>query len=198
VARAASRRARSDCAGFPDRARTSARLCHAGARSGSIWSALLAVAAVDASREWRSWLAFGPGGVVRLRDVASEVRRLAGPDCTMVTFQTHLAVEAGCRPLPGLEYSQFALFPELPPSVAEARGVLTPELLERRVRELRPELLVAQPRELARLAPGSVLDAYALHGSRRIGSGARLPLFPGSIRVDVYVRRDLPEGGGRP
>jgi hypothetical protein len=195
----------------------------AGIRALAVYAALgilLVAAAVDSSREWRTWLSFGPGSVARLREVGREVRKLAGPDCTMVTFQTHLAVEAGCRPLPGLEYSLFSFLPDLPRDTAEARGVLTPELLDRRVAELRPELVVVHPRYLAKLLgrpgdapsvrgghaeaaavlgdPGSALGAYAFHGSHRIGNGPRLPLFPASIRIDVYVRRDLLEGRGPP
>jgi hypothetical protein len=51
---------------------------------------------------------------VSARRAAALGRARAGPDCTMLTLETELAVEAGCRVVPGLEYSYFSYFAELP------------------------------------------------------------------------------------
>lgn len=47
----------------------------------------------------------------------------------MMTFETHIAVEASCDVVPGLEYSFFSCFPDLPPAEASKHGVLKRALL---------------------------------------------------------------------
>lgn len=163
-----------------------------------------ALLAVSLGRAWTAagtWLGFGGMGVARVGEIGREIRALAGPECTMLTFQTHLAVASGCRVLPGLEYSVFSFFPELPSAEAERRGVLNRELLAQRVAAQRPEILALGSLELGRFGSGSDGadldflpdggDAYRLYGRCRLPSGMRMAGFAGWVPLRIYVRRDL-------
>ena len=120
----------------------------------------------------------------------------------MVTMETALAVEAGCRVLPGLEYSMFSYFPGLSDEEAARRGVVNQDLLVARVRDLRPELIVLGPRGRSSLRLGAGKGAppspgflaprgYTFSARHRISSGAHVRVAPDSVAVDVFVRDDL-------
>lgn len=168
--------------------------------------ALGTTAAVKAAREWGVWIGRGRTGLAGFAELGQSLAGTLGPGCTMATFQTHLAVAAGCRPLPGLEYSLFSFYPRLSDAQAEARGVLNHALLHRRIEALRPEAIAVTRAYRARFwggapaprrGPGtldflpSARDAYAFQRVLRIPSGPRLPLLPDTVAVDLFVRRDL-------
>jgi hypothetical protein len=170
----------------------------------AVATALLAVSVASASREMRTYLNLTRGGFPHFREVGRDLGALLGPDCTMVTFQTHLAIESGCRLLPGLEYSFFSYFADLPDTEAEKYAVLTPKLLNQRIGELRPEAIVISRRLVSRLRGGpgptdehaldflvSVPALYRFHARFPIASGLRLPMATGQERMLLFVREDL-------
>jgi hypothetical protein len=184
--------------------------------AGLVLVAVGVATAWDVRAQWPTWLAAGGGGPARLRALGAKIARDLGPECTMATFQTHLAFESGCLPLSGLEYGMFSFFRDLSPEVGDRFGVLTPERLDRRIADLRPEAIAFTRRSLRRLqARGSAplanadplpdaraleflplaRDAYGLRGRIVVPSGARLALDPGQVRVLLFVRRDLPRPG---
>lgn len=63
----------------------------------------------------------------RLREGAQLVRSLAGPDGTLLTQDTYLAVEAGLKVPEGLELGPFSYFPGWPRARADACHVLNRE-----------------------------------------------------------------------
>lgn len=172
---------------------------------GAVIALLIAGAAMVPSH-LGAWVGSGPSSFRHFREVAREVRTLAGPGCTIVTMETALAVEAGCRVLPGLEYSLFSYFPHLGDDEAEARGVLNAARLAARVREHRPELIVLGPRGRSSLrlgpatrrppSPGFLArDGYTFVERYRISSGAFIRAAPDSVEVDVFARDDLLQPG---
>jgi hypothetical protein len=186
-----------------------ARLSRSRPRIG--WLAIaagLAALGADAAARRDAFVGSGETGFAALRRFGGELRALAGPDCRIATLQTQLAVAAGCRILPGLENSVYSYFPALSDAEAEARRVLNPALLDRRVAELRPALLAFAPGEIARLErwrgvppsdprsaalgflPAAGAD-YLLYDRRRIASGVRPPGQPDGVVLLVFVRRDL-------
>ncbi len=188
--------------GFSTSAATRHPLLRAGAAVAA--TALLGVSIVDASRERSTYLNLARGGFPHFQQTGRDLSALLGPDCTMVTFQTHLAIEAGCRLLPGLEYSMFSYFTDLADADAESYGVLTPQRLDERIREFRPEAIAVSRRLVGRLrgAPGpsdehaldfleSVRGNYTLHSKFPVASGLRLPMATGQERMLLFVRNDL-------
>jgi hypothetical protein len=181
-------------------------------RAFAVWAAIGVVLAAllgNAAASWGTFLGGERTSFAHFREVGRELRELAGPSCTMVTFQTHLAVEAGCRVLPGLEYSHFSYFRDMSDEEAAARSVLNLTILDRRIATLRPEL-VAVSRQDARMfrergpppqvggripalsfLPSAQAD-YALYGSFDIASGLRRDRrLPDAVQILVFARRDL-------
>jgi hypothetical protein len=163
---------------------------------------VLGVAAVP--RHWTTWIGSGDASFDHFREVARDLRAAAGAECTMVTMETTLAVEADCRVLPGLEYALFSYFPQLENEEAERWGVVNADLLAARVRELRPELIVLGPRgrKALRLGPASrtspspgfvARDGYTFVARYRISSGPVVRGGSDHIPVDAFVRDDLLE-----
>ena len=175
----------------------------ARALGAAVAAALLAVSVADASREHQTYLNLRRGGFSHFRQIGRDLNALLGPDCTMVTFQTHLAIESGCRLLPGLEYSFFSYSADLPAADAEKYAVLTPSRLDQRIGEIRPEAIAISRRLVSRLrgGPGPADEraleflasarAYRLHSKFPIASGLRLPLISGQERMLLFVRKDL-------
>ena len=168
--------------------------------------ALLVAGAAIVPSHLGAWVGAGPSSFRHFREVARELRTLAGPDCTIVTMETALAVEAGCRVLPGLEYSLFSYFPHLGDEEAEAHGVLNAVRLVARIREQAPELIVLGPRGRSslRLGPATrrppslgflARDGYTFVERYRISSGAFVRAAPDSVEVDVFARDDLLRAG---
>jgi len=186
-------------------------------RAFAAWAAIGVVLAAllgNAAARWEAFLGSERTSFAHFREVGRELRELAGPSCTMVTFQTQLAVEAGCHVLPGLEYSHFSYFRDMSDEVATDRGVLNLALLDRRVAALRPELIAVSrqdarmfrergppPQVGGRIAALSFLPSaqadYALYGSFDIASGLRRDRrLPDAVQVLVFARRDLlPDAG---
>ena len=174
-----------------------------GSRLAAVAAAgLVALGVALVPAHWSAWIGSGPSSFPHFREVAREVRSRAGDSCTMVTMETALAVEAGCRVLPGLEYSMFSYFPGLSDEEAARRGVVNQDLLVARVRDLRPELIVLGPRGRSSLRLGAGKGAppspgflaprgYTFSARHRISSGAHVRVAPDSVAVDVFVRDDL-------
>ena len=190
------------------------------ARRGAGWRARLAIAlalaalaGANALRSSDVWIGSGNASFASFRRVGAELGALGGPDCTMLTLETELAVEAGCAVLPGLEYSYFAYFAELPTAEAQRLGVANLELLRERVAALRPALIAlapghahlllgpslgAAPGEVRPRLPGSVAPLeflgplarhYTLYETRlEIPSGVRRPGERDTAPLLVYVR----------
>jgi hypothetical protein len=168
----------------------------------------LGVAVLSAARQLPAWIGSGDASFSHFRDVARDVATHADGadgDCTIVTMETALAVETGCRVLPGLEYSLFSYFPKLSDEEATARGVVNRSLLTARIRELRPELIVLGPRGRSTLRVGGANRTpptlgflaprgYGFVERHRISSGAFLRTAPDTVPVDVFVRDDLLRG----
>lgn len=191
-----------------------------GARSPpfvlSIVASLLAFSLVTVPVHWSSWVGSGRSSFLAFREVGRELRDLAGPDCTILTMETALALETGCHVLPGLEYSIFSYFPKLSKQEAKRRGVLNAELLKQRVLELQPELIALGPTGVAALRRGAGKDesphrgrrneppslgflssgGYTFYETYRISSGARIRGVPDTVGVATFVRNDLLPGPG--
>ena len=177
---------------------------------------LLGLSLVTVPSHCSSWVGSGESSFLAFREVGRELRDLAGPDCTILTMETALALETGCHVLPGLEYSVFSYFPRLPKEEATERGVLNAELLKQRVLELQPELIALGPTGLAALRRGPkkselprrgrrneppslaflISGGYTFHKTYRISSGARLRRAPDTVGVATFVRNDLLPGAG--
>lgn len=151
-----------------------AELSRRGLGRGARWAtalALLAFAAINFARHRDVWIGAGEASFASFRHVAGELEQLGGPDCTMLTFETELAVESGCRVFPGLEYSYFSYFAELPSEEARRRGVANLTLLRERVARIRPELIA--------LAPGH--GHLLLESNFGAPPGHSRPRIPGSV-----------------
>jgi len=191
--------------------------CRGLSRSSGIGTgiaiSILAIAGMNAGLHWNIWIGTGDASLKSFRQVAYQLRALGGPNCTMLTFQSDLAVEADCALLPGLEYSYFSFFPDATTQEAETLGVINRELLYQRVAEILPELIVLSPGELPilvensrqgmeklsrmfardeRRGDGITLDILGPIGSRyrlseriKISSGIRPPV--GSEIIDLLV-----------
>jgi len=184
-----------------------------GAGRAAVALALVGFAAVNFVRTREVWIGTGPASVASFQDVGAALGRLGGPDCTMLTLETELAVESGCRVLSGLEYSFFSYFAELPSEEAQRRGVMNLAALRERVAEERPELIVlapghahlllgphlgAAPERPRQRIPGSLgpleflgplARHYERYGHPVIPSGARRPGEQDVVRLRVYVRK---------
>jgi hypothetical protein len=160
---------------------------------------------------WNAWIGSGESSFDQFRSVGRELRELAGRDCTILTLETALALETGCRVVPGLEYSLFSYFGRLDDDEARARGVLNASLLQEAVEELRPELIALGPRSQIAFSVGlgkrklpavardgkpaslGFLDpgGYTFVGTYRVSSGAYLRRTPDHVEVSVFARDDL-------
>jgi hypothetical protein len=165
----------------------------------------------NAAGRWNTYVGRGDSSLYHLRVVGRTLRGLGGDECSIVTLQTHLAIESGCRPTQGLEYSLFSYFRELSNAEAAAEGVLNPALLDRRIADTRPELIAVTRKDsrslrargqppigvhpLLEFMPSAALD-YAHYGEVRIPSGVRLPGMSDTLRVVVFVRKDRFRGPG--
>jgi hypothetical protein len=176
---------------------------------------LLALAAANAVAKRDIWIGSGDQSFSKFQGLADELGKLGGPDCTILTFQTNLAVEAGCDLLPGLEYSFFSYFVGTPSDEAEEMGVISGALLRKRVAALRPELIAIAPENLRVLhgeaaraglfsprraggtAPigerpldflGNAGTPYEFRGSYEISNGIRRPGARGSMPLLVFTR----------
>ena len=180
---------------------------------GVVALGLVGFAAFHFVRTRDVWIGTGAASFASFQRVAAELARLGGPRCTMLTLETELAVEAGCRVLPGLEYSFFSYFAELPNDEARRRGVVNLAALRERVSEARPDLIVLapghahlllgpnlgappehpRPRIPGSLAPleflGPLARHYALYGRPAIPSGARRPGERDVVPLRVYVQK---------
>ncbi|MBW2422258.1 MAG: hypothetical protein JRH19_27245 [Deltaproteobacteria bacterium] len=88
----------------------------------------------------------------------------------MMTFETHIAVETGCDVMPGLEYSFFSFFPEMPDAEAEVHGVLTRSLLIDRIERDRPEFVALTSRaveQITQRAEDRSGETRTLRGERK-------------------------------
>jgi hypothetical protein len=134
-----------------------------------------------------------------LEPVVKEFEALTKGDCTMLTFETHLAAELGCLAFPGLEYSRFSFFPELPDAEARRHGVLNRRLLRQRILEEPPDALA-----LTREAAGTMWGRTPRRGKPLVPAGLRAlyrplrivdvptgPVMRFQERVHFLVRRDL-------
>jgi hypothetical protein len=104
--------------------------------------ALLACALANAYFDRNIWIGSGDSSFQSFHRTSQKLAKIGGSDCTILTFQTQLAVESGCRVLPGLDYSLFSYFSDLSAEEATAKGVLSLELLRQRVAEYKPDLIV--------------------------------------------------------
>lgn len=103
--------------------------------------ALLVGALANAYLDRNIWIGSGDSSFQAFHRTSRKLAKAGGSHCTMLTFQTQLAVESGCRILPGLDYSLFSYFPGLSLEEAIARGVLNLELLRQRVAQHKPDLI---------------------------------------------------------
>jgi len=137
--------------------------------------------------------------VGRMQPLRAEIARALPGGCEMLTFETHIAVESGCRVTPGLEYSYFSFFPDLEGNEAGERGVLNRAALLARIAAGTPEF-VAFTREGAERMAGVALDdtapprlpemaRYRLWRELRVPIG---PILTFWNDVVVYVRDDVP------
>jgi hypothetical protein len=181
--------------------------------AGAILGAVLFASLLDTSAGWRRWIGTGDASMRHFHSVADELSGIAGPNCSMVTFDTHLAAAAGCVPLRGLEYGSFSFYPWLARDEAESRGFVNHVLLVERIREQQPELIVMKRPEINarsvrrgnKKTGGHRVDAntdlraelgrsYTRLDSITIASGRikRNPLRHarnGTVKLDVYVHK---------
>jgi len=180
---------------------------------GAVAALLVAACALSFARGSARWLGTGGASFSAFHETSAALGRLGGPHCTMLTLETEVAVEAGCRVVPGLEYSYFSYFAELAGDEARRLGVTNLEALRAHVASDPPELIVLapahahllfgphlgappdrpRPRTPGSLAPLEFLGALAsgyepLHGDGHGGSVHRAgERDPAPLRV--YVRR---------
>lgn len=174
--------------------------------------ALLAFACANFAFHRDVWIGSGDASFASFRRVSAELGRLGGPGCTMLTLETELAVEAGCRVFPGLEYSYFAYFADLPTREAGRYGVANLAILRQRIARLAPGLIALAPaqahlllgprRSAAPGHPGTYLPGsvdplqflgplarhYTLYGNPVIPSGIRRPGERDAAELRVYKR----------
>ncbi len=178
----------------------------AARRSKSHWiavSAAFAIAWVASAAisldHLDKWVSTEAPTVGRLATVRHEIEQLTPDGCTMMTFETYLAVEAGCEVTPGLEYSYFSFFPEMSVRDARARGVLNRELLLFGLRSDPPEYVALTHRAAKRIA-GREFDPdrppifESMRGRYRLIQTLKLPIGPVYrfwTEVFLYARNDL-------
>jgi len=145
------------------------------------------------------WVSTEQPTIVQLEPVRREIEALTPDGCTMLTFDTPLAVETGCDVTPGLEYSYFSFFPVMSSARAREHGVLNRQLLQDRLRIDRPEY-VALTREDAKRIMGREFAGDQdpvlppMVGRYRLLRTLRLPVGPFYRFWDeiyLYVRTDL-------
>jgi hypothetical protein len=162
---------------------------------GVVLAALLAVGlAANAAAQWPRWIGSGAASVTAFRELGRALARRHGPDCVALTFETHLAVEAGCRVLPGLEYSLFSYFPELDTETARAHGVLDVALLREAVAKHPPDW-VAVSAAHARILAGAQPERRA---GRLVVPKVEPLEFLGPLAVDYGYRARLEVPSGAP
>ena len=122
----------------------------------------------------------------------------------MLAFETHLAVETHCDVVPGLEYSYFSFFREMPEPQARAHGVLNRQLLSRGLRQDPPEYVALTGPGVERITGvkhkrGQAPMLRAMRGHYRHLMTLELPVGPIHTfwnEIHVYARSDLEEAGG--
>jgi len=97
--------------------------------------------AVAANHHLERWTLRTAPTIGLLDDMTGAIRRAAPGGCSMLTFETYIAVESGCDVLPGLEYSFFSFFPDLPSEDARAHGVLNRAALIEHLERGRPDFV---------------------------------------------------------
>ena len=161
--------------------------------------------ATDAIRYREVWLNPGARIVDQLGEIRVEMHRLAPNHCSMLNFETHIAVETRCDIFPGLEYSFFSYVPELNSREATANHILNQELLVRNLRNAPPEFVVLNRRAVnwirseERLIKGA-LRLGAMMGRDTLLEEMEVPVGPShSFWIDVFfdVRNDLLPAGSR-
>jgi len=113
----------------------------AGVLAAVVGSAVVG-GAVSADRHLERWTLRSERTVDRLDPIARTVRRLAPEACSMLTFESHIAVESGCDLVPGLEYSHFSYFPDLSDEEARAHHVLNRAALLDHLERGQPDFVV--------------------------------------------------------
>jgi hypothetical protein len=180
-------------------------------RSHRIWvsssvAVVWVVAAVLGLQHIETWVALDEPSIHRFAEVRSKLQRLAPHGCTMMTFETYLAVEAQCEVLPGLEYSFFSFFPELSVAEAEEYGVLNQRRLNQRIEQDGPEFIALTWRaveeitgERGKREGPPVLDV--MRGRYRRLTELKVPVGPILTfwtNVHVYARSDLLRNARQP
>jgi hypothetical protein len=144
---------------------------------GAIAALLVAYCALHFARASERWIGTGDSGFAAFHETSAALGALGGPGCTMLTLETEVAVEAGCRVVPGLEYSYFSYFAELPDEEARRLGVTNLAQLRERVASDPPDLIV--------LAPG---HAHLLFGPHLGAPPDRpRPRTPGSVAALEFL-----------
>jgi hypothetical protein len=121
-------------------------LARGSRRRTAAFSALVAVCWLGAAwlgnEHLRKWTLPARSSIDRFTDLRSTLRGLSPERCTMLTFETQIALETGCDVLPGLEYSSFSFFPDLPDDEAAKHGVLNRDSIERSLERGQPEFVL--------------------------------------------------------
>lgn len=172
-------------------------------RGAVVWSVVAVAwlfAAVQGARHLESWVELDGVTVTRLSELRDTVKRLAPGGCTMLTFETHLAVETGCAVTPGLEYSYFSFFPALPTEQARAHGVLNSVLLTEELKRDRPEFVALTWTAVDRITGKKRRKTRTpmlpgMRGHYLLVARLHVPVGPYYVfwnDVFVYARSDLP------
>ncbi len=155
--------------------------------------------ASDSLAHLERWVSTDAPTIAKLAPVRREVEALTPDGCTMLTLETHIALEAGCDVTAGLEYSYFSYFPDMSDSHAREHGVLNRKLLLEGLRGDPPEY-VALTREGAKQITGREFDRNEppilrqMQGRYRLLQTLRLPIGPVYRfwdEVYLYARMDL-------
>jgi hypothetical protein len=160
------------------------------------------VAAFISLRTVETWVDPKQPTIGRLAALRDEFQRLTPNGCTMMTFETHLAVETGCDVMPGLEYSYFSFFPDLPHAEARAHGVLNRRLLLDGLRRDSPEYVALTARAVEQITGtnppkdeppmlGVMRDRYRPLATVDVPVG---PIYIFWNDVDIYARSDVMDG----
>lgn len=158
----------------------------------SVVLAVFGLAALNAAAAHDVWIGRGAASFASFQRAGRELGARAGAECTILSLETELVAEAGCRVLPGLEYSYFAYFADMPSELARRRGVANLALLRERVEALQPELVVLAPGH-----PHLLLgpEQSGARGARRPGSVEPLAfLGPLARHYELYERRWVASG----
>ncbi len=162
-------------------------------------SAAWVFAAITSLRTIDTWVDPKRPTIGRLAALRGELQRLTPGGCTMMTFETHLAVETGCHVMRGLEYSYFSFFPDLPPAEARARGVLNRRMLLDRLGRDLPEYVALTPRAVEQIT-GTTSPKHqppvlgVMRGHYRHLTTVIVPVGPIYTfwnKVHIYARSDL-------